>query len=221
MSAGLGAGPSTAVLVSGSGTNLQAIIDQVQAGQLRVRLAGVFSDVPGAHGLERARAANIPATAVDYKAFEDRPAAEAELGRQLAALDPEIVVLAGFMRILPNAIVQAYQGRMLNVHPSLLPKFRGLGTFAKVLAAGDKWHGTTVHFVVPELDAGPAIIQYRVRVRREDTEATLRERVQHGEYQVYPQTIGWLACGRLELNNGAAWLDGNRLLEPVLVDESP
>ena len=125
------------------------------------------------------------------------------------------------MRILPNAIVQAYQGRMLNVHPSLLPKFRGLGTFAKVLAAGDKWHGTTVHFVVPELDAGPAIIQYRVRVRREDTEATLRERVQHGEYQVYPQTIGWLACGRLELNNGAAWLDGNRLLEPVLVDESP
>ena len=118
MSAGLGAGPATAVLVSGSGTNLQAIIDQVQEGHLRIRLAAVLSDVPDAYGLERARAAGIPTVAVNYRDFPDRPAAEQALGRALAAVDPEIVVLAGFMRILPDAIVESYQGCMLNVHPS-------------------------------------------------------------------------------------------------------
>lgn len=219
MSKGLGAGPSTAVLVSGGGTNLQAIIDQVQARNLRIRLACVISDVPDAYGLERAREAGIPALAVDYAAFDERRDAEAELARQLAELEPEIIVLAGFMRILPDAIVEAYEGRMLNVHPSLLPKYRGLRTYQRVLEAGDEWHGTTVHFVVPELDAGPSIIQYRVPVRPEDNEATLRERVQRGEYEVYPQALGWLASGRLSLRDGAAWLDGNRLDGPVLLDE--
>lgn len=219
MSEGLGAGPTTAVLVSGSGTNLQAIIDRVQKGDLRIRLAAVLSDVPGAYGLERAQGAGIPTTAVNYQDFPDRPAAEQALGSELAAIDPEIVVLAGFMRILPDAIVATYQGRMLNVHPSLLPKFRGLHTYERVLEAGDAWHGTTVHFVVPELDAGPAIIQYRVAVRPADDAASLRARVQDGEYLIYPQAIGWLASGRLALRDGGAWLDGKPLTAPVQVDE--
>lgn len=220
MSEGLGAGPATAVLVSGSGSNLQAIIDQVQDAQLRIRLAAVLSDVPDALGLARARDAGIPAVAVDYRGFADRPAAEQALAGELARVDAEIVVLAGFMRILPDPLVETYQGRMLNVHPSLLPKFRGLNTYERVLAAGDSWHGTTVHFVVPELDAGPGIIQYRVAVRSTDDAASLRARVQHGEYLVYPQAIGWLASGRLSLRDGAAWLDGKRLGAPVQIDEA-
>jgi phosphoribosylglycinamide formyltransferase-1 len=216
---GLGTGPSTAVLVSGSGTNLQAIIDRVLQGALGVRLSAVLSDAPSAFGLERARRAGIPTVTVNYRDYPDRPAAERALGRALADLDPAIVVLAGFMRILPDGLVEAYRGRMLNVHPSLLPKYRGLHTYERVLAAGDRWHGTTVHFVVPELDAGPAIIQYRVPVRRGEDEASLRERVQAGEYLIYPRAIDWLATGRLALRDGAAWLDGERLDEPVRVEE--
>jgi phosphoribosylglycinamide formyltransferase-1 len=220
VSDGLGAGPATVVLVSGSGTNLQAIIDQVRNSHLRIRLAAVLSDVDDAYGLERARLAGIPTVAVNYRDFPDRPSAEQALGLELAAMDPEIVVLAGFMRILPDSVVTAYQGRMLNVHPSLLPKFRGLHTYERVLDAGDAWHGTTVHFVVPELDAGPAIIQYRVAVRPTDDAASLRERVQRGEYLVYPQAIGWLASGRLALRDGGAWLDDKPLATPVQVDEA-
>lgn len=221
MSTGLGTGPATVVLVSGSGTNLQALIDRVRQGRLPIRIEAVVSDVTDAFGLERARNAGIPALAVDYRAFPDRAAAERALAAALADIDPEIVILAGFMRILPDDIVQTYTGRMLNVHPSLLPKYRGLHTYERVLEAGDTWHGTTVHFVVPELDAGPSIIQYRVSVRPGDDEASLRERVQHGEYQIYPQAIGWLASGRLSLKDGAAWLDGAPLDEPVQVDETP
>lgn len=220
MTAGLGLGPSTVVLVSGSGTNLQAIIDRVAREELRVRLTSVLSDVPAAGGLERARRAGIPTQAIDYAAFDSRASAEDALATALLALEPEIVVLAGFMRILPAPLVESLQGRMLNVHPSLLPRHRGLNTHRRVLAAGDRWHGSTVHFVVPELDAGPSIIQYRIRVRDADDADSLRQRVQQGEYRIYPQAIDWLATGRLSLRGPAAWLDGRPLTEPVRVDES-
>ncbi|RMF95025.1 MAG: phosphoribosylglycinamide formyltransferase [Gammaproteobacteria bacterium] len=209
-----------AVLISGSGTNLQAILDAAAAGELPVTICGVLSDRPDAAGLERARRAGVPAIAVDYREHPDRAAAEAALGQQLDALAPDIVVLAGFMRILPDELVERYAGRMLNVHPSLLPKFRGLDTFRRVLEAGDAWHGSTVHFVVPELDAGPRIIRYRIAVRPGDTAASLKQRVQAGEYRIYPRAIRWLAEGRLALRDGAAWLDGRRLDEPVTVDEA-
>lgn len=219
MSTGLGAGPGTVVLISGSGTNLQAMIDQVQRGDLAIRIVAVISDVAGALGLERARDAGIPAVAVNYPDYPDRAAAEQALAATLAELDPAIVALAGFMRILPASLAQTFAGRMLNVHPSLLPKFRGLHTYERVLEAGDDWHGATVHFVVPELDAGPPIIQYRIAVRPGDDIASLRERVQHGEYQIYPRAISWLARGRLALRNNMAWLDGKPLETPVRVDE--
>lgn len=211
--------PRGVVLVSGDGSNLQAIIDEARRGALGVTLAGVVSDRPGVRALDRARQAGIPATVVDYSAAGSRASFGAELAAALAALRPDIVVLAGFMRILPDALVAAYQGRMLNVHPSLLPKYPGLDTYRRALAAGDPSHGSTVHFVIPELDAGPTIIQYRVPIRAGDTVDSLKARIQRGEHEVYPRAIAWLAAGRVALRDGATWLDGMPLASPVLVDE--
>lgn len=207
-----------AVLISGSGTNLQAIIDAVAAGNLPVELIGVLSDRPHAYGLERASIAGIPAIAVDYKSFASRSAYDDQLARELEALHPDLIVLAGYMRILPATTVNAYRGRMLNVHPSLLPAYPGLDTYARALAAGERQHGATVHFVTPELDAGPGIIQYRVPVRPDDTEAALRHRVQTGEYRIYPQAIRWIAEGRLKLANGKVWLDDKALDGPMVIE---
>lgn len=208
-----------AVLISGSGTNLQAIIDAVANGGVDGELAGVISDRPEAFGLERARRAKLPAVSVDFSGFGDRQAFDISLQSALADMNPDIVVLAGFMRILSTNLVDHYRGRMLNVHPSLLPRFPGLHTYSKVLEAGDQWHGTTVHFVTAELDAGPAIIQYRVAVQPGETEATLQQRVQAGEYLVYPRAINWLAQRRLELRGDQVYLDGDPLAEPVQVHE--
>lgn len=208
------------VLISGSGTNLQAIIDAANAGEIAVNLAGVVSDRPEAFGLERAKTAGIATFAVDFKAYAERSDYDAALDQQLAELNPDLIVLAGYMRILPEHTVNRYRGRMLNVHPSLLPAYPGLDTYARVLAAGEQWHGTTVHFVTPELDAGPGFIQYRVAIRQNETEADLRQRVQSGEYIIYPRAIGWFADGRVELDGNAVRLDGAVLSGPVVVDET-
>jgi len=207
-----------AVLISGSGTNLQAIIDAVAAQDLPVEITAVLSDRPDAYGLQRARIAGIPAIAIDYKSFTSRSDYDAQLAKELAALHPDLIVLAGYMRILPAAIVNSYHGRMLNVHPSLLPAYPGLNTFARALAAGEQWHGSTVHFVIPELDAGPPIIQYRIAVRPDDTETSLRNRVQTGEYRIYPEAIRWIAEGRLCLRGSAALLDNKPLDGPVIIE---
>jgi phosphoribosylglycinamide formyltransferase-1 len=213
-------GHSTAVLVSGSGSNLQAIIDQAAAGNIRSRISAVVSDRPGAGALERAIRAGIPALTLDHAAFAARAEFDTAMTRLLADLAPDLVVLAGFMRILPAGLVERFRGRMLNIHPSLLPKYPGLGTYRRVLAAGDEWHGSTAHFVIPELDAGPSIIQYRIRVRPGDDEVSLRERVVRGEHLVYPRAVAWLVEGRVELRTDGAWMDGRRLAGPVVETES-
>lgn len=220
MSAPAPARPRTVVLVSGSGSNLQAFIDRARQGELDAELVGVLSDRPGVLALERARQAGIPALTVDYRALGNRDAFAARLGTELERLAPALVVLAGFMRILPGWLVDRYQGGMLNVHPSLLPKYPGLDTYKRALAAGDDWHGSTVHFVIPELDAGPGILQYRVRVRPADTEESLRRRVQAGEHRIYPLALQWLAQGRVTLRDGQAWKDGAPLAGPETVDEA-
>jgi phosphoribosylglycinamide formyltransferase-1 len=209
----------TVVLVSGSGSNLQAIIDHTQSGSLGIQLTGVISDRPGVLALERAKRANIPALTIDHAQAGSSAAFQQQLGATLAELDPQLIVLAGFMRILSPAVVSAWEGRMLNVHPSLLPKYPGLHTYRRALEAGDSVHGSTVHFVIPELDAGPGILQYRVRIRPGDSEDSLRARVQQGEYLIYPRAIAWFAAGRLALRDGSTWLDGERLGAPVVVDE--
>ena len=209
----------TVVLISGSGTNLQAIINEVRAGELEINLSAVISDRPGVQGLKRAEQADIATHVVDYQKFEQRTDADTALGRKLESTTPELVILAGFMRILPNEIVTRYQGRMLNIHPSLLPKYRGLHTYRRAIEAGDSHHGSTVHFVTAELDAGPAIIQYRVPIHADETEESLAARVQQGEYLIYPRAIRWIAEGRLLLNDGDVWLDDHRQTQPIISNE--
>ncbi len=204
-----------AVLISGSGSNLQAIIDAIEHHGLPVEIRVVISNREEAYGLERARQAGIATAVLPAKGFADREAYDTALRRLIDEYAPELVVLAGFMRILSDGFVRHYEGRMINIHPSLLPRYRGLDTHARCIAAGDAEHGATVHFVTPELDAGPIIIQGRVPVREGDTPDSLAARVLEQEHCIYPQAIRWFAEGRLALRAGRAWLDG----EPVVPAE--
>jgi phosphoribosylglycinamide formyltransferase 1 len=206
-----------AVLVSGFGSNLQALIDGASGGALPVDLRLVASDRPDAWGLERARQAGIRAVCVPPSDFTDRAAWNAALGELLAASGAELVVLAGFMRILSPELVRAWRGRMLNIHPSLLPNYRGLNTHRRVLEAGDTLHGTSVHYVTEELDGGPVVLQARVPVEAGDDEQSLARRVQAREHEIYPHVVGWVASGRLTWCDGGPCLDGQPLLEPIVV----
>ncbi len=208
------------VLISGNGTNLQAIIDAQTQGKLDINIVGVLSDRVDAFGLKRAISAGIHTETIDPKGFDTPEAFDTALAGSLAALKPGLVVLAGYMRILADAIVNAYQDRMLNVHPSLLPAYPGLDTYTRALKAGESLHGSTVHFVIPELDSGPPILQYRVQIGASETEPELRKRVQQGECIIYPQAIGWIADGRLMVHKGRIMLDGEELLKPVVIDQS-
>ncbi len=207
------------VLISGSGTNLQAIIDACRAGRIDARVAAVISNRADAFGLERAARADIPARVVDSTGHASRVSYDAELADRIEAFQPDLVVLAGFMRILGPAFVRRYWGKMLNIHPSLLPKYRGLDTYRRVLEAGDSHHGTSVHYVTEELDGGPVVAQARVAVRPDDDEAALSARVQAAEHKLYPTVIGWIASGRLRLRDDAPWLDDDRLTRPVIFED--
>lgn len=201
------------VLVSGGGTNLQSIIDAVQSQELPVDIRAVISNRTGAYGLERAAQAGIPGEVLNHKDFPDRESYDRALIDLIDRYTPGLVVLAGFMRILSDDFVRHYEGRMVNIHPSLLPKYRGLNTHQRCLEAGDAEHGATVHFVTPELDAGPVIIQARVPVKPGDSPEALAARVLKEEHRIYPTAIRWFAEGRLELKNGVAHLDGD-IIEP-------
>lgn len=204
-----------AVLVSGGGTNLQAFIDAVARGDLDLELAAVLSNRPQAGGLARAERAGIPAVTVASRGYSSRDAYDAELAAELERHAPDLVLLAGFMRILGHSFVERFAGRILNIHPSLLPKYPGLDTHARVLAAGDREHGCTVHFVNEELDGGPRIIRGRVPVLADDDPDSLAARVLAVEHRIYPEAAGLFASGRLILRDGAAWLDGRALAEPL------
>jgi phosphoribosylglycinamide formyltransferase-1 len=208
-----------AVLISGEGTNLQALIDAARDGTLGTQIAVVISNRAEARGLERARGAGIPARCLAPTRGQDRAAYDSLLGAEIAAHGAELVVLAGFMRILSARFVDAFAGRILNVHPSLLPAYPGLETHRRVLDAGERWHGATVHFVTAELDAGPAVIQYRLAIRRGDTTESLAERVHVGEHIILPRAAAWLAAARLSLQEGCVMLDGWALSQPVVIDE--
>jgi phosphoribosylglycinamide formyltransferase-1 len=208
-----------AVLISGEGSNLQALIDAARDVRLRADIVAVVSNRSAARGLERARAAGIAALHLAAIRGQDRAEYDAALAKLLSPYDPELVVLAGFMRILSPTFIEQFAGRLLNVHPSLLPKFPGLDTHRRVLEAQEPWHGATVHFVTAELDAGPAIIQYRLRVRAGDTTESLAQRVHVGEHIILPRAVSWFAAGRLRLSSGSVMLDGRALNEPVSVDE--
>ena len=191
-----------------------AIVEAARHG-LPVEVRAVLSDRPGAAGLDRARALGIPAAALPAADYPDRTTHDTALADRIESLAPQLVVLAGYMRILAPAFVARYVGRLLNIHPSLLPQFRGLHTHRRALAARVTQHGATVHFVVDELDGGPRIAQVRVPVLATDDEAALAARVLAREHVLYPAVLGCCASGRLAWRDGAAWLDGRRLDEPV------
>ena len=203
------------VLISGRGSNLQAILDQAASGELPVEVAAVISNRPGVAGLERARQAGVPALELDHQNFPDRPAFEAALIELIDRHRPDLVALAGFMRLLTADFTERYQGRLLNIHPSLLPKFRGLHTHERALAAGETEHGASIHFVTAELDGGPVIVQARVPVLPGDDPDTLAARVLEQEHRLYPLAIRWFAEGRLRLREERVWFDGKPLVEPL------
>lgn len=206
------------VLISGSGTNLQAIIDAQQRGALPVDIKAVISNRPGVAGLQRAQRAGIPALVVDHTAFSSRESFDQALREKIDAFAPHLVVLAGFMRILTPPFVQHFAGRMLNIHPSLLPKYQGLNTHQRALAAGEQYHGASIHFVTTELDGGPVVAQAQLMIQPGESPAALAARVQTLEHGLYPQVIEWFARGRLKCEHGHAFLDGQLLSSPHRVE---
>ncbi|MCP5189545.1 MAG: phosphoribosylglycinamide formyltransferase [Pseudomonadales bacterium] len=200
-----------AVLISGRGSNLQAFIDAIAGGTLNAQISVVISNNPGAAGLCRAATAGIPTRCIDHRDFASREAFDRALAAELAGWDVQLVILAGFMRILTPAFVQAFSGRLVNVHPSLLPKYPGLNTHQRALDAGDTEAGVTVHFVTLELDGGPPIIQSRVPILPGDTAHTLADRVIAREHIIYPLAAQWFISGRLQLTDNGARLDGEAL----------
>jgi phosphoribosylglycinamide formyltransferase-1 len=208
------------VLLSGSGTNLAAIAAAARGGRLPVDIRAVVSDRPAALGLARAREFGIAAVAVPPAAYAVRAAHDAAIAAAIDEFSPALVVLAGYMRILGPSLVAQYAGRMLNIHPSLLPAFRGLHTHRRAIDAGAACHGCSVHFVSDDLDAGPLIAQARVRVLAGDTEASLAARVLACEHRLYPRVIGSFSAGRLRSDAGHAVLDGQPLTAPVLLEDA-
>jgi len=203
------------VLISGNGSNLQAIIDASQNDGLPVEIRAVISNRPDAYGLARARAANIPAEVIDHKAFDSRAEYEAALQQLIDQHQPALVVLAGYMRILGDGFVDHYQGRMLNIHPSLLPAFPGLNTHQRALDATVAEHGASIHFVTNELDGGPVVLQAVIPVLPDDDAKTLAERVHTQEHQIYPLAIRWFAEGRLTATATAVLFDQQPLNQPI------
>ncbi|MAI39111.1 phosphoribosylglycinamide formyltransferase [Alteromonas sp.] len=207
------------VLISGNGSNLQAIIDAIAAGRLNAVVSGVISNRPNAYGLERAADAGIEAICLDHTDFDDRASYDAALRAQIEAFGADCVVLAGFMRILTPEFVDAFAGKLVNIHPSLLPKYKGLHTHQRAIDNGDEEHGVSVHFVTPELDGGPVIIQCRVPVFEDDVASDLAERVQEQERRIYPLVLGWFSAGRLSMRDNKAILDEQELPETGYANE--
>lgn len=206
------ANKSIVVLISGSGSNLQAIIDAIASGQINGRIAAVLSNKADAFGLERAKTAGIPQIMINHNDYDNREDFDKAMIDAIDAYTPDLIVLAGFMRILTPVFVRHYQGRMFNIHPSLLPKYKGLHTHQRALDAGDTQHGCTVHFVTEELDGGPLAIQAPLSIQPTDTAESLQQRVHSMEHTIYPLAVEWFCAERLTFSvSGAVQLDGTNL----------
>jgi len=208
----------TAILISGSGSNLQSVVDRVASRELALDIATVFSNCADAYGLTRAADAGIHTCCIEHSAYADRESFDQAPADELDQHPPDLLLLAGFMRILSPWFVDHYAGRILNIHPALLPAYPGLNTHQRVLDAGEKWHGSTVHFVTDELDGGPRVLQGRLAVDPGESAEQLARRVQAVEHQIYPEAANWFAEGRLKLRDGTARLDDEILAKPVMID---
>lgn len=200
-----------AVLVSGSGSNLQALIDAKLSGQI----VGVISNKPDAYALERAKQAGITTAVIEHKQYPNRETFDAVMHQQLIDWEIDLVILAGFMRILSAEFVHAWEGKMLNIHPSLLPHYKGMHTHQRVLHTGDVLHGCTVHFVTVELDAGQALAQGILTVKCSDTAESLAQRVHVLEHLIYPQAVEWICNGAIRYTKDGVILRGQPMLEPI------
>ncbi|MDT8428250.1 MAG: phosphoribosylglycinamide formyltransferase [Pseudomonadales bacterium] len=197
------------VLISGNGSNLQSLIEHQQAGDFRI--AAVISNNPAAFGLQRAQQAGIPAQVVDHREYTDREQFDLALLQAIDVFAPDLLVLAGFMRILSPPFVRHFQGRMLNIHPSLLPAYRGTRTHQRVLDAGETQHGVSVHFVTEELDGGPVVAQVIIPVLATDDSNSLAQRLAVEEHKIYPQVVSWFCAGKLQVQAQQVWLDDKPL----------
>ena len=202
------------VLISGNGSNLQAIIDEIKAEQVHAKIKAVISNRADAKGLERARAANINAEVLNHKDYDSRESFDLALQQLIDSYNPGLVVLAGYMRILSDDFVNHYDGRLFNIHPSLLPEFKGLNTHQRVLDANCSEHGASVHYVNSELDSGALVLQAVIDVDPDDNADTLAQRIHQQEHIIYPMAINWFAEGRLRYTNGQAFLDNILIVSP-------
>ena len=205
------------ILVSGGGSNLQSLIDGCASGEINATVSAVISNNPDAGGLERAANAGIPNLAIDHTAFDSREAFDQALSELIDSFSPDLVILAGFMRILTAQFVDHYLGRMMNIHPSLLPAYPGLHTHRRAIEAGDKMAGATVHFVTPELDGGPSIIQAQVEIEPDENEGSLATRVLSFEHKIYPQAVKWFCDNRLVMHNNHVLLDNKTISESGII----
>jgi len=203
--------PRVVILISGSGSNMVTIVDEIRDGKIDADIAAVICNEPEAAGIQKARDRDIPVTVIDHRQFTSRDEFDLGLMRAIEEAEADLVVLAGFMRILTPDFVRRYEGRMLNIHPSLLPKYQGLHTHKRAIEAGDSHHGVTVHFVTEVLDDGPNVIQAVVPVLDGDDVTSLQKRVQLQEHVIYPIAVKWFVEGRLTMQNGKACLDNTPL----------
>ncbi|MEP0357136.1 MAG: phosphoribosylglycinamide formyltransferase [Paraglaciecola sp.] len=204
---------SIVVLVSGNGSNLQAIIDNISQQKINGNVVAVFANKQNAYGLTRAKNSDIPGVFINHKEFASREEYDNEMMERIDQYSPDLIVLAGFMRILTPNFVDHYQGKMLNIHPSLLPKYKGLDTHQRAIDADDNEHGASVHFVTAELDGGPVVLQSKVPIFASQDAEELADRVQQQERQMYPLVISWFCADRLKMVNNHAELDGQLLDE--------
>jgi len=205
------------VLISGSGSNLQQFIDHIETGDIDAEIAAVISNRPDAYGLQRAEKAGIPTVVLDHKQFIDRQSFDQSLAQIIDSFTPDLIILAGFMRILSDAFVTHFSNKLINIHPSLLPKYKGLHTHRRALENGDQEHGASVHFVIPELDAGTVILQGKVPIKADDSEDSLAERVHKIEHIIYPKAVKWLANGDLKVKDNILFLKGEKITSPPVI----
>lgn len=199
------------ILISGSGSNLQAFIDACAAGSLQADISCVIANKPDAFGLQRASDAGIATAVINHKDYDSREAFDAVLARTIRGYEPDLIILAGFMRILTNGFVESFTGKLLNIHPSLLPKYTGLNTHQRAIEAGDDVAGVTVHFVTPELDGGPPVLQAQVAIEAGDNAESLAAKVLEKEHIIYPLATQWYLDNRLELQGNKVLMDGRLL----------
>ena len=208
------------ILISGSGSNLQSFIDACNAGVIDGKIMAVISNRPGVKGLDRASAADIPNIVIDHRAFQSREEFDQHLAEVITSFTPDLVVLAGFMRILTDGFVNQFIGKLINIHPSLLPSYPGLNTHQRAIEAGDSTAGATVHFVTSELDGGPAILQAAVPILPKDTAVDLAARVLIVEHEIYPVVAQWYCQGRVVMDQGKVFHDGIAVGESGLLFSS-